>query len=54
MANTYSSLHCHVVFSTKERVRWIAEEIEQRVWAYVGGIARKHRMTALQVRSDLG
>src|SRR5215467_5287360 len=49
MANTYTSLHYHVVFSTKERVRWISQEIEQRVWAFIGGIARKHRMTALQV-----
>ena len=46
MANTYSSLHYHVVFSTKNRERLIAQEIEGRVWAYIGGIARKHRMNA--------
>ena len=49
MANTYTSLHYHVVFSTKNREPLIAQEIEGRVWAYIGGIARKHRMTALQV-----
>ena len=49
MANTYTSLHYHVVFSTKNREQLIAQEIEERVWAYIGGIARKHRMTALQV-----
>jgi len=49
MANTYTSLHYHVVFSTKNRELLIAQEIEERVWAYIGGIARKHRMTALQV-----
>jgi len=49
MANTYTSLHYHVVFSTKNRVPDIAQNIEQRVWAYIGGIARKHKMTALQV-----
>ena len=49
MANTYTSLHYHVVFSTKNRLRLIPQEIEARVWAYIGGIARKHRMTALQV-----
>ncbi len=49
MANTYTSLHYHVVFSTKNRVAHIKPEIEQRVWAYIGGIARKHKMTALQV-----
>ena len=49
MANTYTSLHYHVVFSTKNRVAHIKPEIEQRVRAYIGGIARKHKMTALQV-----
>ena len=49
MANTYSSLHYHLVFSTKNRVAHLTPEIEQRVWAYIGGVARKHKMTALQV-----
>jgi putative transposase len=49
MANTYASLHYHIVFSTKNRVRWIRLEIEQRLWEYLGGIARKHRMSALQI-----
>ena len=49
MANTYTSLHYHIIFSTKRRVRWLVSEIEQRVWEYLGGIARKHKMTALQI-----
>src|SRR6266403_2135328 len=49
MANTYTSLHYHFTFSTKNREPWIVAEIENRVWAYVGGIARHHKMTALQV-----
>lgn len=49
MANTYTSLHYHVIFSTKNRERWLVPEIEQRIWEYIGGIARAHRMTALQV-----
>jgi putative transposase len=49
MANTYTSLYYHIVFSTKNRVAWIAPEIEQRTWAYIGGIARKNKMAALQV-----
>ena len=48
MANTYTSLYYHVIFSTKNRVTWVNAEIEERVWAYIGGIAGKHRMTALQ------
>jgi putative transposase len=49
LANTYTSLHYHLIFSTKNRVRWLSSEIEQRVWQYLGGIARKHKMTALQI-----
>jgi putative transposase len=49
MANTYASLQYHVIFSTKNRETWIHPDIEQRVWAYIGGIARKHEMIALQV-----
>lgn len=49
MANTYSSLFYHVVFSTKNRTALIRPGIEARVWAYIGGIARNHKMTAIQV-----
>jgi REP-associated tyrosine transposase len=49
MANTYASLHYHVVFSTKNREPWLADDMRERVWAYIGGIARTHKMTALQV-----
>jgi len=49
MANTYTSLHYHVIFSTKNREPWIVPDIEARIWAYIGGIARAHKMTALQV-----
>ena len=49
MAHTYTSLHYHIVFSTKYRVLHIAPEIEQRVWEYMGGVARAHKMTALQI-----
>lgn len=38
-----------MVFSTKHRQNLIDKDIEERVWAYVGGIARTHNMTALQV-----
>ena len=49
MANTYTSLHYHIVFSTKNRIPYIKPEIEQRVWEYLGGVVRHHKMTALQV-----
>lgn len=49
MANTYAALHYHLIFSTKNRGAHLTPEIEQRVWAYIGGVARKHKLTALQI-----
>jgi putative transposase len=49
MANTYTSLYYHFIFSSKNRVPWLNSEIEQRIWQYLGGIARSHKMTALQI-----
>jgi REP element-mobilizing transposase RayT len=49
MANTYSALYYHLVFSTKRRERWLRDDLEERIWAYLGGIARDNKMTALQV-----
>jgi REP element-mobilizing transposase RayT len=37
------------IFSTKNRVSHIHPDIENRVWSYLGGIARKHRMTAIEI-----
>ena len=49
MANTYTCLHYHFVFSTKNREPWITPAVEDRIWAFLGGIARKNRMTPLQI-----
>jgi putative transposase len=49
MANTFTSLHYHVIFSTKNREPWIRPDIESRVWSYLGGIARENDMKALLI-----
>ncbi|OYV07566.1 MAG: transposase [Verrucomicrobiales bacterium VVV1] len=49
MANTYTSIHLHLVFSTKNRERWITPDIEQSVWSYLGGICRSHGVKALHI-----
>jgi putative transposase len=53
MSNTYVSLYYHIIFSTKNRVPWINRNIEQRVWEYLGGIARMNKMKALQIGGAL-
>src|SRR5271157_3005270 len=47
MSHTYTSTLFHVVFSTKERRRAIAEP--PKLWAYVAGVARNLRYDALAV-----
>src|SRR2546421_3581609 len=49
MANTYTSLHYHIVFSTKNRDPFLVETVRQRLFAYLGGIARENGMTALEI-----
>jgi REP element-mobilizing transposase RayT len=49
MSHTYSSSLFHCVFSTKERERSIQSELQQRLWAYMGGIARENEIKALSV-----
>jgi REP element-mobilizing transposase RayT len=49
MSHTYCSSLFHCVFSTKERRKTISFEIQPRLWAYLGGIAREHGMSALTV-----
>jgi REP element-mobilizing transposase RayT len=49
MANTFTCLRYHVVFSTKHREPWIRPPIEGRLRAYLGGIARQNGMNALLI-----
>jgi putative transposase len=49
MANTYTSLHYHIIFGTKKRIPWITPDIQPRIWEFIGGIARKRKMKALRV-----
>jgi putative transposase len=49
MSHTYCSALFHCVFSTKERRKTISPEIQDRLWAYLGGVARKRKLKALAV-----
>jgi REP element-mobilizing transposase RayT len=46
---SYVSSYHHCVFSTKERRPLITSNLQQRLWAYLGGIAREHKITAVEV-----
>jgi putative transposase len=49
MADTFTQLLTHIVFSTKSRVPLLDREIRPRVFAYLGGIARQIGANALVV-----
>jgi REP element-mobilizing transposase RayT len=49
MSHSYSSILFHCVWSTKDRRQTIAAVFRDRLWAYLGGIARENRMKALAV-----
>ncbi len=49
MPHSYSRCLIHYVFSTKDRRKLILPEIRDRLWAYLGGIARENEMKALAV-----
>jgi len=49
MKHTHVSLRVHCVFTTKGRVPSIPDELQPRLWAFIGGIARRLGMKAIAV-----
>ena len=44
MADTFSSLRVHCVFSTKNRQPLLVGEIRERFWAFMGGMAKQNEI----------
>jgi hypothetical protein len=40
MSHSYSSNRVHVIFSTKGRAKIISDEIQPKLWAYMGALRR--------------
>jgi putative transposase len=49
MQHTRTSILVHCVFATKGRQRSIKADLQPRLWAYIGGIARELGWKALKV-----
>jgi putative transposase len=47
--HTRVSLRVHCIFSTKNRDHTIPDDLQDRAWAFIGGIARRCGMTAIAV-----
>lgn len=52
MAQTLTALYCHVVFSTKNRVDLILPDIEDELYAYIGGVLNNHYSKLLTGNGD--
>lgn len=49
MSHTYTKLLAHLVFATKRRHKCLEASLRPELFAYMGGIARQNKMTALAV-----
>ena len=49
MPHSYLSNLMHCVFSTKGRHAFITPEMQQRLWPFIGGIAKENGMKALAI-----
>ena len=47
MAHRYANVIIHTVFSTKERASSIPDDLQPRLWKYLGGIGKNHEVPIL-------
>jgi REP element-mobilizing transposase RayT len=49
VSHTYIWCRTHLIYSTKDRRRQIAPDLQSRLWPYLGGIARENGLHAMAV-----
>jgi REP element-mobilizing transposase RayT len=49
MSHTHANVFIHYVFSTKKRQRWLTPEVTERLWPYMGGIARENGIRPISI-----
>ena len=49
MAHSFNSCLMHCVFSTKERRPLIPPPLRERLWPFLGGIARQNGIKAIEI-----
>jgi putative transposase len=47
--HTFNSILIHCVWSTKKRQPFLTSDLRDRLWPYLGGIARENKMKALAI-----
>ena len=46
---SFVSCLMHCVFATKDRYPWLTQEVQERLWPHIAGVARENRMNAVTV-----
>lgn len=49
MSHTYASNRVHVVFSTKDRKKNLANDLQPKLWGYMKGIAKNHGFEVVKI-----
>jgi REP element-mobilizing transposase RayT len=49
MSHAFTKNHLHVVFSTKERRKSIANEVQPELWSYMAGICKNQKMVPVAI-----
>ena len=49
MPHSYAQNHIHLVFSTKNRLKLIPKQSQNRLWAYIAGICKNNNMLPFAV-----
>lgn len=49
MSHSYCSNRIHLVFSTKNRQKSIPQDVQDKLWPYMAGIARNHGFEAIKI-----
>ena len=49
MSHSFTNSLFHCIFSTKNRKPVITDDLQSKLWPYMGGIARDNRMTAIAI-----
>lgn len=47
--HSFTSILIHCVWSTKKRESFLSSDLRDRLWPYLGGIARENKMKALAI-----
>ena len=49
MSQSYVQFYTHIVFHTKNNMKFIRKEIEDELYSYLGGILRNYKSIPLQI-----